>query len=168
MIKYQPSTLLISKLSVSPSPLHHICGAEGNDPAGWLPRHFLSNALSLPISLSLCLLPSLPYHPSSFSFGIHFSSLPVEIKQPCYVRESVPWTLCSRRSQRLAVVLQTSLLLLQSIQNRQKCERGCACGHYWLCTLPCCLTLYINQFHREEEKGLIEPVGCKTYHINSL
>lgn len=52
----------ISKLSVSPSPLHHICEAVGNDPVGWLPSHFLSSSSSFLsslllhfISLSVCL-----------------------------------------------------------------------------------------------------------------
>lgn len=44
----------ISKPPVSPSPPHHLCGAEGNDPFGWLPRHFLSNGLSVSLQTICC------------------------------------------------------------------------------------------------------------------
>lgn len=44
----------ISKPPVSPSLPHHLCGAESNDPFGWLPRHFLSNALSVSLQTMCC------------------------------------------------------------------------------------------------------------------
>lgn len=77
----------ISKPPVSPSPLHHRCGAEGNDPFGWRPRHFPFNALCLSptnlprvcsrLSPSLALGRRVPFH---LRDGIHFSRSLVEEK----------------------------------------------------------------------------------------
>lgn len=113
-----------------------------------------------------CLRPRQPPSPSSslvFQFWYSFLKVACGDKNghAHYVRESAPWTFSRRRSQRLAVVLLTSLWPSQSIQKRQAGEKGCACGHYWLCTLPCCLTLCINQLHRERKRVWLNQWAVK-------
>lgn len=67
----------ISKPPVLPSPPHHLCGAEGNDPFGCLPRHFLSNALFVSLQAiccaSACVSRSTYWVPSHLSVLLWYS-----------------------------------------------------------------------------------------------
>lgn len=130
----------ISKPPVSPSPPHHICGAEGNDPFGWRPRHFPFNALCLSptnllrvcsrLSPSLALCRRVPFH---LRDGIHFSRSLVEENEETRPVSGANYCSCTTFG-------------------RGGGQKGRASGHYWQCTLPRCLTSYSYKSHGERKQ----------------
>lgn len=135
----------ISKPPVLLSPLHHLCGAEGNDPFGWLPRHFLSNALSVALQTICCASACVScstFHqvPSHLSVLLWYSFLKVACGKNMR-------SVIQRLNQSL---VQTTVQLSQTIQERG--QKGRASVHYWQCTLPCCLTLFIYKSQKEQRE----------------
>lgn len=139
----------ISKPPVSPYP-HHICGAEGNDPFGWLPRHFPYNALSVSLQpiccVSACVSRCLSLSATRFLF-IFYLCYGI-----CFSRSFVWEKVAALSNEETRPVTGTNYCTVVAEHSGEGGQKGCASGHYWQCTLPCCLTLSIYKSHRERKE----------------